>query len=179
MKTKNTPSFQFSPLAKTRFFLFSLSVFCLLSTSLMSCTKTSTAEQDKKDDDAITSYLSKDSINAIKTSSGLYYYVDSVGTGMQVSANNTVYMKYKGYLLDGTVFDKDTIGAYITLPNTNKELTSKEWTIKGLQEGIPKFKVGGKGKLFIPSKLGYGTEAIGKIPANSVLIFEVEVIEIK
>ena len=169
MKTKNTPSIQFSPLAKTRFFLFSLSVLCLLSTSLMSCTKTSTAEQDKKDDDAITSYLSKDSINAIKTSSGLYYSVDSVGTGMQVSANNTVYIKYKGYLLDGTDFDKDTIGTYITLSNT----------IKGWQEGIPKFKVGGKGKLFIPSKLGYGTEAIGKIPANSVLIFEVEVIEIK
>ena len=169
MKTKNTPSIQFSPLAKTRFFLFSLSVLCLLSTSLLSCTKTSTAEQDKKDDDAITSYLSKDSINAIKTSSGLYYYVDSVGTGMQVSANNTVYMKYKGYLLDGTIFDKDTIGINIELPNT----------IKGWQEGIPKFKVGGKGKLFIPSKLGYGTEAIGKIPANSVLRFEVEVIEIK
>lgn len=169
MKTKNTISFQFSPLAKTRFFLFSLSVFCLLSASLMSCNKTSTAEQDKKDDDAITSYLSKDSINAIKTSSGLYYSVDEEGTGLQVSAKNTVYMKYKGYLLDGTVFDKDTIGTNIELPNT----------IKGWQEGIPKFKVGGKGKLFIPSKLGYGTEATGKIPANSVLIFEVEVIEIK
>ena len=88
---------------------------------------------------------------------------------MQVSANNTVYMKYKAYLLDGTVFDENKTGTNITLPNT----------IKGWQEGIPKFKVGGKGKLFIPSKLGYGTDATGKIPANSVLIFEVEVIEIK
>jgi FKBP-type peptidyl-prolyl cis-trans isomerase FkpA len=169
MKTKNTLSFQFSPFAKTRFFLFSLSVFCLLSSSLVSCTKTSTAEQDKKDDDAITSYLSQHSIDATKTSSGLYYSIEDLGTGMQVSSNNTVYMKYKAYLLDGTVFDENKIGTNITLPNT----------IKGWQEGIPKFKVGGKGKLFIPSKLGYGTEAVGKIPANSVLIFEVEVIEIK
>ncbi len=169
MKTKNTLSFQFSPFAQTRFFLFGLSVFCLLSSSLMSCTKTSTAEQDKKDDDAITSYLSQHSIDATKTSSGLYYTIEDPGTGMQVSANNTVYMKYKAYLLDGTVFDENKIGTNITLPNT----------IKGWQEGIPKFKVGGKGKLFIPSKLGYGAEATGKIPANSVLIFEVEVIEIK
>jgi FKBP-type peptidyl-prolyl cis-trans isomerase FkpA len=156
MKTKNTLSFQFSPFAKTRFFLFSLSVFCLLSSSLVSCTKTSTAEQDKKDDDAITSYLSQHSIDATKTSSGLYYSIEDLGTGMQVSSNNTVYMKYKAYLLDGTVFDENKIGTNITLPNT----------IKGWQEGIPKFKVGGKGKLFIPSKLGYGTEAVGKIPAN-------------
>jgi FKBP-type peptidyl-prolyl cis-trans isomerase len=170
MKTKKMLSIQFLPFAKTRFFLFSLSVFCLLSTSLLSCTKTSTAEQDKKDDDAITSYLSKNSINnATKNSSGLYYTIEDLGTGMQVKANNTVYMKYKGYLLDGTVFDENKIGTTLSLPNT----------IKGWQEGIPKFKVGGKGKLFIPSKLGYGTEAVGTIPANSVLIFEVEVIEIK
>ena len=169
MKTKNTPSIQFSPFAKTRFFLVNLSIFCLLSTSLLSCTKTSTAEQDKKDDDAITSYLSQHSISATKTSSGLYFSIEDPGAGMQVSANNTVYMKYKAYLLDGTVFDENKIGTNITLPNT----------IKGWQEGIPKFKVSGKGKLFIPSKLGYGTDATGKIPANSVLIFEVEVIEIK
>ena len=170
MKTKNTLSIQFLPFAKTRFFLINLSVFCLLSSSLMSCTKTSTAEQDKKDDDAITSYLSKHSINnATKTSSGLYYSIEKEGTGMQVSANNTVYMTYKAYLLNDTIFDENKTGTALSLPNT----------IKGWQEGIPKFKVGGKGKLFIPSKLGYGTEATGKIPANSVLIFEVEVIEIK
>ena len=169
MKTKNTLSIQFLPFAKTRFFLVNLSIFCLLSTSLLSCTKTSTAEQDKKDDDAITSYLSQHSITATKTSSGLYYSIEKEGTGMQVSANNTVYMTYKAYLLNDTIFDENKTGTTLSLPNT----------IKGWQEGIPKFKVGGKGKLFIPSKLGYGTEAVGTIPANSVLIFEVEVIEIK
>jgi FKBP-type peptidyl-prolyl cis-trans isomerase len=169
MKTKNTINSYYFPFSKTSFFIIRFFIFCLLSTSLLSCTKTSTAEQDKKDDDAITRYLSQHSINATKTSSGLYYSIEDPGTGMQVSANNTVYMKYKAYLLDGTVFDENKIGTTLSLPNT----------IKGWQEGIPKFKVGGKGKLFIPSKLGYGTEATGKILANSVLIFEVEVIEIK
>jgi len=169
MKTKNTINSYYFPFSNTSFSFIRFFVFCLLSTSLLSCTKTSTAEQDKKDDDAITRYLSQHSINATKTSSGLYYSIEDPGTGMQVSANNTVYMKYKAYLLDGTVFDENKIGTTLSLPNT----------IKGWQEGIPKFKVGGKGKLFIPSKLGYGTEATGKIPANSVLIFEVEVIEIK
>ena len=113
--------------------------------------------------------MNQHSIQATKTTSGLYYIIEQQGTGMQVSSNNTVYMKYKAYLLNGTVFDENKVGTTLTIPNT----------IKGWQEGIPKFKVGGKGKLFIPSKLGYGTEATGSIPANSVLIFDVEVIEIK
>ncbi len=142
---------------------------CILAMSFFSCKKTSTAEQDKKDDDSIISYLNQHSIKATKTSSGLYYTIDQEGAGMQCTANQTVLMKYKGYLLDGTVFDENKTGATLQISNT----------IQGWQEGIPKFKVGGKGKLFIPSKLGYGTEATGNIPANSVLIFEVEVIEIK
>ncbi len=169
MKTNNTINTNYFPFSKTSFSFIHFIVFCLLSISHLSCTKTSSAEQDKKDDDAITSYLNQHTINATKTSSGLYYTIEQPGTGMQVSSNNTVYMKYKAYLLDGTIFDENKIGTTLSLPNT----------IKGWQEGIPKFKVGGKGKLFIPSKLGYGTEATGSIPANSVLIFEVEVIEIK
>lgn len=169
MKTTNSINTLIFSFAKTRLFFYHLSVVCLLSTSLFSCTKTSTAEQDQKDDAAITSYLSQHSINATKTASGLYYTIEDPGTGMQVSATNSVYMKYKAYLLDGTVFDENKVGTTLSLPNT----------ILGWQEGIPKFKVGGKGKLFIPSRLGYGSQATGKIPANSVLVFEVEVIEIK
>ena len=142
---------------------------CILAMSLFSCKKTSTAAQDKIDDDSIVSYLNKHSINATKTSSGLYYAIEQQGTGMQVSASNTVIMKYKAYLLNGTVFDENKVGTTIALPNT----------VKGWQEGIPKFKVGGIGKLFIPSKLAYGTEATGSIPANSVLIFDVEILEIQ
>ena len=153
-------------------FKASISTFCsvcILAMSLFSCKKTSTDIQDKIDNDSIVNYLNQHSIQATKTTSGLYYIIEQQGTGMQVSSNNTVYMKYKAYLLNGTVFDESKVGTTLTIPNT----------IKGWQEGIPKFKVGGKGKLFIPSKLGYGTEATGSIPANSVLIFDVEVIEIK
>ena len=140
-----------------------------LSISIFSCTKTSSAEQDKIDNDAIVSYLSQHFINATKTSTGLYYTIEDQGSGMQCAVNQTVLMKYKGYLLDGTVFDENKTGTSLKISNT----------INGWQEGIPKFKVGGKGKLFIPSKLGYGTQATGNIPANSVLVFEIEVLEIK
>jgi FKBP-type peptidyl-prolyl cis-trans isomerase len=151
------------------FLIFASGLLLVTCYLLSSCSKTSTAEQDKIDDAAITNYLTKHAISASKTTSGLYYTIEEPGTGMQVSPNNTVLMKYKGYLLDTTVFDESKTGVYIQISNT----------IKGWQEGIPKFKVGGKGKLFIPSKLAYGNQKTGKIPANSVLIFDVEVIEIK
>lgn len=146
------------------------SIFSLILLSVFSCTKTtSTSVQDGIDDKLISDYLTKNGITATKTASGLYYTIDQQGTGMQVSSNNSVLMKYKAYLLNGTVFDENNTGASLALPNT----------IKGWQEGIPKFKVGGIGKLFIPSSLGYGSTATGSIPANSVLIFNVEILEIQ
>ena len=70
-------------------------------------------------------------------------------------------------LTDGTVFDQSTSAGISFLTNV----------ILGWQEGIPMFSEGGTGKLLIPSPLGYGNRAVGNIPENSVLIFDVELID--
>lgn len=99
-----------------------------------------------------------------------------VGTGATATAGDMVTMNYVGMLLDGTVFDAsknhgDT-GFTFTL--------GAGQVIQGWDTGIVGMKVGGKRKLSIPSEMAYGNRAIGGvIPANSALIFEVELLSIK
>jgi FKBP-type peptidyl-prolyl cis-trans isomerase len=103
---------------------------------------------------------------------GVYYTILKEGTGRQVSVNDTVTAFYKGYLLkDGSVFDgtKDKPAVFPL-----KRL------IIGWQIGVPLCKVGGKVKIIIPSALAYSIRTRGaKIPPNSVLVFEIEVVDAK
>jgi FKBP-type peptidyl-prolyl cis-trans isomerase FkpA len=145
-------------------FLF---VFVLLLTS---CKKEETVDQKAIDEDIITKYIADNNLSATATGSGLYYVMSTVGTGAQPSSNSNVTVVYKGYLTDGSIFDQSKS------TGLNISLTS---VIKGWQEGIPYFKVGGKGKLLIPSALGYGAQAQSSIPANSVLIFDITLLDVK
>ncbi|MGZ3901748.1 MAG: FKBP-type peptidyl-prolyl cis-trans isomerase [Bacteroidia bacterium] len=144
-----------------------LLAFILILTSL-SCKRKKISNQAKEDEKLITDYIASNNLNANATGSGLYYVITTQGTGAQPNSNSTVTVKYKGYLRDGTVFDQNG-GATFSLNNV----------IKGWQEGIPYFKKGGKGMLLIPSALGYGAQATGNIPANSVLIFDIELLDVK
>lgn len=97
-----------------------------------------------------------------------------VGTGKEAKSGDTVTVNYKGTLENGTQFDSSY--------DRNQPFTTQIGTgavIKGWDEGIPGMKVGGKRKLTIPPSLGYGAQAQGKIPANSTLIFEVELLDVK
>jgi FKBP-type peptidyl-prolyl cis-trans isomerase FkpA len=113
-------------------------------------------------------YLSSASITATKHCSGLYYTIDAAGTGASATACSTVGVTYKGQLTNGTVFDQRT---------TNFALNQ---VIEAWTKGVPLIKAGGKIKLYCPPSLGYGSDvkrdAAGNtvIPANSILIFEVE-----
>ena len=94
------------------------------------------------------------------------------GTGKQVSVNDTVVAYYKGYLFnDGLVFDQ----------TKDKPATfSLKRLIRGWQIGLPLCNVGGKIKLVIPSDLAYSIRTrAAKIPPNSILVFEIEVVEVK
>ncbi len=142
--------------------------FLILSMLLLSCNKIDTT-QDAIDDKIITDYLSVNKINATKTISGLYYKVEAIGSGKKVNSSNTIYLKYTGKLTNDSIFDKNINGTYLSLKTA----------INGFREGLTYFNVGGKGKLFIPSKLAYGKNSVGKVPSNSVLIFDLEVIEIQ
>lgn len=142
--------------------------FLILATFLYSCNKIDTT-QDTTDEKIINDYLSAKNLTASKTSSGLYYQIDSIGLGKKVNPTNSVFIKYTGKLPNDTIFDENLNGTYLSLKTA----------INGFREGVSYFNVGGKGKLFIPSKLAYGKNSVGKVPANSVLIFDLEVIEIQ
>ena len=117
----------------------------------------------------IQEYLTENNIDAIQTESGLSYIIETEGTGTEYPSElSRVTLKYRGYRLNGQVFD-ETYG-------NSTQTFQLNGVVKGMQEGVQLFKAGAKGKLFIPSGLGYGTVYTGSIPENSVLIFEIEII---
>ncbi|MBU3001913.1 FKBP-type peptidyl-prolyl cis-trans isomerase [Paraglaciecola arctica] len=108
----------------------------------------------------------------IETASGLQYQILQKGQGdSHPTATSTVKVHYHGLLLDGSVFDSSVDrGEPISFPLNQ--------VIKGWTEGLQLMVVGDKFKFFIPSDLAYGNRSTGKITAGSLLIFEVELLEI-
>jgi FKBP-type peptidyl-prolyl cis-trans isomerase len=139
----------------------------LIPAAFSSCKKDSydPVKQAATDDAAIQAYIKAHNITATKDSSGLYYEIVTPGTGDYPNANSTVTVNYTGKLLSGTVFDSAT-GFQTSLSNV----------VKGWQIGIPHINTGGRILLLIPSALGYGNQAEGSIPKNSVLVFTVDLL---
>lgn len=143
-------------------------ILLILVISLFSCNKKK--KQAKVDDDIIVNYLAKNQLTATKTESGLYYIINNLGVGEKPTRNSTVRVAYRGYFTNNNPFDdSDTTGITFSLNSV----------IEGWQEGIPYFKPGGRGVLLIPSALGYGSTARQGIPANSVLIFDINLKEVE
>lgn len=131
-------------------------------------------EQLAIDKEIIEAYLSDNGLTAQTTPSGLYYIIDIEGDGVNPDINSSVVISYTGKLINGDVFDSGTINdnySYQPYPLTS--------FIEGWQIGIPLFKVGGKGTLFVPSGLGYGPTGSRSIAPNTVLIFDVNLIGIR
>ena len=122
--------------------------------------------QSKTDQQIITQYIGTNHLNAVAEPNGLYYVQTVLGGGGSPNINSTVTVKYKGYLTDGTIFDQPATPSTFQLSGV----------IPGWQQGIPLMKAGGKATLLLPSALGYGAQAVSNIPANSVLIFDVQLI---
>lgn len=117
----------------------------------------------------IKKFIADNNIPAVKDASGLYYQIIAPGTGdVKPNDNSLITIKYKGRLLNGEVFDQNE---------------SIEFRLGGLiagwRIGIPKIRAGGKIRLLIPSGYAYGNRPAGKIPANSVLDFDIELKEVK
>jgi len=107
-----------------------------------------------------------------KTESGLLYKVEKEGSGDAPKDSDTVVVNYKGTLIDGTEFDNSyTRGEPLSF--------RLDGVIPGWTEGLKHVKKGGKIKLVIPPQLAYGKNGVPGIPANSTLVFDVELLDIK
>ena len=106
------------------------------------------------------------------TASGLQYVVKKEGDGKRPTINDIVSVKYTGKLIDGTVFDSteqnDNMPAIFPLAGV----------IQGWQEGLQLMKEGSEYTLFLPAALAYGEQPVGDIPANSTLVFDVELVKV-
>ena len=126
-------------------------------------------DYDAQNEADILHYIEDNNLEAQKSDSGLYYVINEEGTGTTPTSNSNVTVAYKGYFLDGTVFDEsDGNGISIGLNQV----------ILGWQEGITYFKEGGEGVLLIPSSLAYGNNGSGPIPGGAVLVFDVKLISV-
>ncbi len=124
--------------------------------------------QREIDDDLIREYIEDNMLDAQSTGSGLYYIIEEPGGDAKPTLQDQIAIIYTGRLLNGFEFDSSN-GQAVQFPLAN--------LIEGWQEGIPLFGKGGKGVLIVPSHLGYGSRPVGTIPANSVLEFDIELVD--
>ena len=96
-----------------------------------------------------------------------------VGTGATAAVGDTVHVHYVGTLTNGTKFDSS-----YDRGQTFAFRIGAGQVIAGWDQGIPGMRVGGKRRLTIPPSLAYGNRAVGSIPANSTLVFEIELVSI-
>jgi FKBP-type peptidyl-prolyl cis-trans isomerase FkpA len=101
----------------------------------------------------------------------------SVGTGTVAASGQTLIVNYTGWLYDGSQADQKGLPFDSTVGKTPFSFTlGAGQTIKGWDEGVPGMKVGGVRRLVIPPSLAYGATRTGLIPANTTLVFEIELL---
>lgn len=123
---------------------------------------------------AVPAFATQEAKKTVTTASGLKYVDVVVGKGASPVAGKTVKVHYTGTLENGKKFDSSV--------DRNEPFSftiGVGQVIKGWDEGVMTMKVGGKRKLIIPSKLGYGARgAGGAIPPNATLLFDVELLDV-
>lgn len=187
-----------SPIYNQRFVSWAKIVFpMLIVMSLVACNRQ--ANNNFKNPDAVNNISAKTAIQSVEnsveqqyaevnrqwlvthskqdgvktTESGLQYVVKKEGDGKSPTINDIVRVKYTGKLIDGTVFDstdKNNGGESVMFPLAG--------VVKGWQEGLQLMREGAEYTLFLPAELAYGEQAVGSIPANSTLLFDVELVKV-
>ena len=157
--------------------------FIILSVVCISCSKKDTT--CNLNDSNITAsagetanvqaYLTSQGITATQHSSGFFYRITQAATGKAVvNLCSSIIIKYSGKLTNGTVFDQT--------PSGETSLFVLGQLIVGWQKGLPLISSGGKITLYIPPSLGYGSTDVKNsagaviVPANSILIFDIDLL---
>lgn len=165
--------------------LFVIYIGVIMVLGLQFCKSKSSLDTEilvNRDDQVIRDYLTEKKISAQKLASGMYYQNIQQGLGSKPVTGDTVFVHYTGNIIYSYVFDssrfRDTpfrfrIGTGSVIPG---------WDI-----GVMDMRVGERGTFFIPSYLAYGssgspqsqTTGVRSIPSNSILIFDIELLEIR
>ena len=145
-------------------------------------TKKKADEMKAKDDKTLADYFTKNNIKAVKTPAGAYVEILQPGSGPNADTTNFAKINYTGKTLDGHIFDSNTDPAKghvePLMVNLTSNFTLGNGVIPGMSDGLRMLNKGAKARIYIPSGLGYGPNGSGAdIPANSNLIFEVELLE--
>ena len=107
-----------------------------------------------------------------QTASGLQYIIVEEGTGVQPAAGDVVVVHYAGQLLNGQEFDS-------SIKRGQPAEFALNQVIAGWTEGLQLMKAGGKTRFFIPPDLAYGSSGTRGIPGHAVLVFDIELLEVK
>ncbi|HUR11192.1 MAG TPA: FKBP-type peptidyl-prolyl cis-trans isomerase [Flavitalea sp.] len=140
--------------------------------------------QKEKEVKAIEVYLKSKNINALKTPNGVYYEILQQGTGPKADSGKLVSVNYTGYTFDGKFFDSNIDSTKQVQPHPLAPfefIAGVRGSIAGMLEAIQYFNKGGKGRLFVPSMLGYGSNPPPGAPFKAFdnLIFEIELLDVK
>jgi len=150
---------------------YSLFFLLFLAFGFTACSTYSEKELNEFDQ-KIAAYVKKQPIPFEKSESGLYYHIERVGEGENfIKLTDKVTFTYEGKLLNGKVFDSTSVGKPAVF-NVNR-------LIAGWQEIFMNLKKGGKATIVVPPQLGYGDHSLPNLPKNSILVFNLEVLNVE
>jgi len=128
-----------------------------------------TAVAPASEQQVLKNYIDSAAITASYDSRGFYYRVVSLGAGNVPGPCSQITVAYSGRLTSGLVFDTQSNSVFASLGSL----------IDGWREGIPLIRKGGRIQLYIPPTLGYGAMGDGTIPGNSILIFDISLLDVQ
>ena len=150
-------------------------LLCAIALVNFNCKKECKVKPISKEVDQMLAFVTTHAINATSHSSGIMYEIIDPGSGANVTSTSKIVITYVGKFLSGEIFDQQTV------PNNTQ--INPPWAltdlIEGWKIGIPLIKAGGSIRLIVPSSLAYGCEQYYEIPGNSILYFEIQLIEVQ
>jgi len=144
-------------------------LLCLLLILILGACSTYSDEDLKGFDKTIREWIRQQNIQYKSTDSGLYYYFENKGQGQKIKYTDSVTVQFKGTLLDSTIFEIEKVPLTFAVNEV----------IIAWKEVLLMSKRNAKIKIIVPPQLGYGNHKLDKIPQNSILLYEIEIIDIK